>query len=225
MADDLDILRRNSWFAEQSPRLQQAMVARGRVSRIESGQWIYGTGDALNGLYAVLDGTVHLLTTPADGEARLLDIVSAGQTFGQASRFGGGPRLVTAIAGAPARLLHVPDHALAEIARSEPEVWRVFTALLYRQLAGALLLVTVLIHLPPAKRVAARLALLTATRDTIAITQAQLAELCGLSRKTANTHLRAMEKEKIVTLTYHGITVLHRERLLARAGDAVPALL
>ena len=84
---------------------------------------------------------------------------------GQAARFGGGPRLLTAIAGEPSRLLHVPDSALDEIARSEPGIWRT-TTLLYAQLAAALQFAD-LMHLPPARRVAARLALLAANAPSL----------------------------------------------------------
>ncbi|MBI3676723.1 MAG: Crp/Fnr family transcriptional regulator [Proteobacteria bacterium] len=219
------VLQRNPWFARQPPRLRDALLERSRVSRIETGRWIYGTGDALNGLYGVLEGSVQLLMTPGDGEPRLLDIAPAGQLFGQAAHFGGGPRLVTAIAGEPTLLLHVPDYALAEVARSEPTIWRNFTALLYAQLAGALQLVTLLIHLPPPERIAARLALLTLTSDTISLTQSQLAELCGLSRKTVNGHLRKLAREKIIAVNYHSVTVLHREKLHARAGGILRAML
>ena len=224
MIPDVSVLQRNPWFAHQPAKLRNALLERARISHIESGRWIYGTGDALNGLYGVLEGSVQLLMTPADGEPRLLDIVPAGQLFGQAAHFGGGPRLVTAIAGEPTRILHVPDHALAEVARNEPAVWRNFTTLLYIQLAGALQLVTLLIHLPPPERVAARLALLTLSSETVSITQAQLAELCGLSRKTVNAHLQTLAKDKIIALTYHSIAVLNRAKLRSRAGGMVSAM-
>lgn len=224
MKSEYPVLLRNPWFARQPPRLRNALLERARVSQVETGRWIYGTGDALNGLYGVLEGSVHLLMTPGNGEPRLLDIAPAGQLFGQAAHFGGGPRLVTAIAGEPTKLLHVPDYALTEIARSEPALWRNFTGLLYAQLAGALQLVTLLIHLPPSKRVAARLALLTIANDTISLTQAQLAEMCGLSRKTVNAHLGRLADEKVIAVSYHGITLLNRGRLLARAGDVLSAI-
>ena len=140
----------------------------------------------------MLAGTAHLTMAVGDGDM-LLEIVQPGQLFGQAARFGGGPRLVTAIAGERTTLLHVPDHVLAEIARSEPEVWRSFTELLYSQLAGALQLAAAMIRLPPPQRVAARLAMLAgAGRTDVRVTQAQLAEMTGLSRKTVNAHLRAL---------------------------------
>jgi CRP-like cAMP-binding protein len=211
-APDTRILARNRWLARQSPELRQALFRRARVTRLDAGQWIYGTGDALNGLYGVLEGSVHLLVTPKGSEPRLIDIVQAGQLFGQAARFGGGPRLLTAIAGEPTQLLHVPDSALDEIARSTPDVWRTFTTLLYGQLAAALQFAD-LMHLPPARRVAIRLALLARNADAIAVTQAQLGEMTGLSRKTVNGHLRRLERKGVIALEYRRILIRDRARL------------
>jgi CRP-like cAMP-binding protein len=279
---DTKILARSPWFARQSADLRTALMKRARITALDRGQWIYGTGDALNGLYGVLSGSVHLLMTLGEGDTRLIDIVQAGQFFGQPARFGGGPRLVTAIAGEPSTLLHVPDHALAEIARSEPDVWRNFTTLLYQQLSGALHLAAATIHFPPKKRVAARLAMLAfssaraspppragevarAKRVTkggipraiaqttlsspasarlsvregrgpgsskengefeiktpipLRVTQSQLAELTGLSRKTVNFHLSSLARAGIITLGYRHIAVTNLQSLRTRAGLA-----
>lgn len=211
------ILGRSPWFARRPQSLRRALIARARIDAVEPGQWIYGTGDTLNGLYAVLEGSAHLTLAVGDADT-LIEIVQAGQMFGQAARFGGGPRLVTAIAGERSTLLHVPDHVLAEIARNEPDVWRSFTELLYGQLAGALQLAAAMICLPPPKRVAARLWMLAGDgKAPVSATQAQLAEMTGLSRKTVNGHLRTLQKEGIVRLDYRAITILDRARLKACA--------
>jgi len=211
------ILARSPWFARQPAGLRRALLASAQISTVEAGQWIYGTGDALNGLYGVLQGSAHLTLATGDADM-LIEIVQAGQLFGQAARFGGGPRLVTAIAGERSTLLHVPDHALAEIARSEAGVWRSFTELLYGQLASALALAAAMIRLPPPARVAARLVMLSGSGARVAVTQSQLAELTGLSRKTVNAHLRALEGAGILALDYRAIMVKDRAKLRARAG-------
>jgi len=210
-------LARSPWFVRQPPALRRALLARAQISAVAPGQWIYGTGDALNGLYGVLEGSAHLMLATGDADV-LIEIVQAGQLFGQAARFGGGPRLVTAIAGERSTLLHVPDHALAEIARSEAGVWHSFTELLYSQLASALALAGAMIHLPPPARVAARLVMLSGSGARVAVTQSQLAELTGLSRKTVNAHLRALEDEGILARDYRAIVVKDRARLRARAA-------
>ena len=59
MLADTRILARNRWLARQTPELREALLGRARITRIDTGQWIYGTGDALNGLYGVIEGSVH----------------------------------------------------------------------------------------------------------------------------------------------------------------------
>lgn len=217
-------LARNRWFARQPERLRSALIARAQISEIETGRWIYGTGDALNGLYGVIEGSVHLLMNAGGRDDVLIEVVQAGQLFGQPARFGGGPRLVTAIAGERTTLLFVPDHAMREIATTQPDVWRNFTELLYTQLSGALRLAAFALSLPPRQRIAARLALLAAAfaedefPARLSITQSQLAELTGLSRKTVNAHLKALEKAGLISLSYAHLVVRENAPLWARAG-------
>ena len=218
-------LNRSRWFAAQPESLKQALIAKAQISDIEAGRWIYGTGDVLNGLYGVVDGSVHLLANAGGREDVLLEIVQAGQLFGQAARFGGGPRLVTAIAGERSTLFFVPDYAIREIAATQPDVWRNFTELLYGQLAGALTLAAFSLALSPPKRVAARLSLLAASRAPedgksvrLSVTQSQLGEMTGLSRKTVNAHLSALENAGIITCDYAHILIRNIKRLRARAG-------
>ena len=109
----------------------------------------------------------------------------------------------------------MPDAALAEIARGQPDVWRNFATLLYGQLSGALLLAGILMHMPPARRVAARLALLAQSRNEVHVTQEQLAEMIGLSRKTVNGHLRALEKRGVIRRAYRKIVLLAPHKLPA----------
>ncbi|MBN9558933.1 MAG: Crp/Fnr family transcriptional regulator [Alphaproteobacteria bacterium] len=218
-------LNRSRWFASQPESLKQALLARAQTSEIAAGQWIYGSGDELNGLYGVISGSVHLLVTASGQETRLLEIVPAGQFFGQAARFGGGPRLVTAIAGERSTLFFVPHQALREIAATQPDVWPNFTELLYGQLAAALILASLALSLPPRLRVAARLAVLaswfgsTGKKETqLSVTQSQLGEMTGLSRKTVNTHLRTLEDSGIIACDYARIVVRDYRRLRAKSG-------
>ena len=61
-----------------------------------------------------------------------------------------------------------------------------------------------------------RLLLLALTTDTVSVTQAQLAEMTGLSRKTVNGHLRVLERAGIIGCEYRHIAIRDRRRLAAR---------
>jgi CRP-like cAMP-binding protein len=201
----LAVLEQNGWFAALPAALKSALAEKGRVVEVARGQWVYGAGDEITGLYAVLRGSVDMMVSTIAGNDVLIDIAPAGRVFSQAL----GPRIVTALANEDSLLLFVPDHVLREIGRTIPDTARHVTALLYSQLAGAAALSVNMIHLPPQARVAARL-LFLAGNDArngcvVGVTQSQLAELTGLSRKTVNGHLAQLAKKKLVLPLYGGM--------------------
>jgi CRP-like cAMP-binding protein len=203
----LGVLRRNGWFAALPAAIQTALAEKGRVVDVRRGQWVYGAGDEITGLYAVLRGGVDMMVSTLGGDDVLIDIAPAGRVFSQSL----GPRIVTALANEDSQLLFVPDHVLREIARSHADLPRHVTALLYDQLAGAAALAVNMIHLPPLARVAARL-LFLAGNDArngaaVQVTQSQLAELTGLSRKTVNAHLATLARRGVVRSGYAGVAL------------------
>ena len=215
----LAVLAGNRWYAALPTSLKSALADHARILDVARGQWVYGEGDAPGGLYAVLAGSVDLMMGTIADDDVLIDVAQAGRVFSQAS----GPRLITALANADSQLLHIPDHALRQIARHQPDMWRNFTALLYEQLAAALQMAANMIHLPPKARIAARLLFLAGpgARDgfVVDITQSQLAELTGLSRKPVNGHLADFARRGVVEPGYAGLTLrdLAALRRIARA--------
>jgi len=213
----LAVLAQNGWFAALPAALKAALAEKGRVVEVARGQWVYGAGDEITGLYAVLRGSVDMMVSTVAGNDVLIDIAPAGRVFSQAL----GPRIVTALANEDSLLLFVADHVLRQIARVQPDAARHVTALLYQQLAGAASLAVNMIHLPPRARIAARL-LFLAGNDArngcvVGVTQSQLAELTGLSRKTVNGHLAAFAKKGIVEPGYAGLVLRHPGALLDMA--------
>jgi CRP-like cAMP-binding protein len=214
----LAVLAQNAWFAALPDPLKSTLAERGRVVEVARGQWVYGAGDEITGLYAVLRGSVDMMVSTIAGDDVLIDIAPAGRVFSQAL----GPRIVTALANEDSLLLFVPDHVLREIARVHPDSARHVTALLYQQLSGAASLAVNMIHLQPRARIAARL-LFLAGNDAhngrvVSVTQSQLAELTGLSRKTINGHLAALAKRAIVEPGYAGLILHNLKALLDIAG-------
>jgi CRP/FNR family transcriptional regulator, cyclic AMP receptor protein len=76
-----------------------------------AGRWAYGEGDEKTGLLIVVRGSVDLFSQArGDREVRIGQL-GPGGAIGQTIRFGGGPRLVTAICAEPCLLLRVSDAA------------------------------------------------------------------------------------------------------------------
>lgn len=224
MSDDreraLARLHAARWLEAYEPGLAEALVAEGALSRLRTGQWAQAEGDEETGLMVVIDGAVDLFCqAPGDREVRISH-AGAGAALGQAMRFGGGPRLVTAVCAEPSLLLRVSDAGLERIARLRPDVWRAVASVVYLQLRNALQMAAELAALPPRQRLASRLLMLARGRPTptvLNVSQQALAEMIGLTRKTVNGHLAVLQREGAVRLDYGRLWVEDVRRLQAVA--------
>jgi CRP-like cAMP-binding protein len=208
-------LHRAEWLRQGGPELVEAFLAHGRVLRLAPGQWVQAEGDDETGVLVLLEGVLQIYCqAPGDREV-LISQLPQGAALGQTTRFGGGPRLVTAISQSESRILQVSDRALSRIAQASPRVWEAVAALLYLQLRNLLEMVAELAALPPRQRLARRLELMTRTAADggLEVTQQALGEMVGLTRKTANAHLAAFERAGLIRRAYGVLTVLDRAGL------------
>lgn len=211
-------LKRGRWFAALDPQLEAALVAAGRVVALDAGQWIYSEGDEEPGLCLVIDGVLRLEASVGPDRDVLLGLAGPGQAIGQSRRFGGGRRIVTARAQRAAHVLLVPDAALPGIAAHAPGAWAGIVSLLYEQLDAAVHGAALNLVLRPRELVAARLAQLADEDGMIAATQADIAEMCGLSRKSASGHILALAQRGWVAPGYRSLLVMDAGALRAFAG-------
>jgi CRP-like cAMP-binding protein len=215
-------LRRAGWLSGHAPELIDALVAEGALVRLGAGQWAQAEGDDETGLLLVVEGAVQLYCqAPGDREV-LVGHAGPGATLGQTLRFGGGPRLTTAICVEPSVLLKVSDAALTRIGARRPEVWRAVATLVYLQLRGALMMAAEAVALPPLQRLAGRLVMLMRAMDgprTLKLSQQALGELVGLTRKSVNLFLGELEAAGLVRLGYGELEVLDLEGLRRVAGS------
>ena len=219
----LAILRRTGWAGRLEPGLAEALVQAGRVVRLPAGTWSHGEGDIETGILVVLDGAVQLFTEAPGDRQVLVGHVEQGGTIGQANRFGGGPRIVTAIAVVPSQLLIVSDAALTRLSAAWPGLWRMIAGLAYAQMHVAVQMLAQIVALPPRQRLAARLIALAAIRGepapvTLSIGQQALGELVGLTRKTVNGLLQDFAKEGLVRLRYAKLELVDLKGLDAAAN-------
>ena len=213
----MQVLTRGAWFARLDESLQRRLAEAGRVVALRGGQWVYSQGDARTGLCAVLDGALRIEVALNEERDVLIGLATPPTIMGQTRNHGGGPRIVTLRANVPSRVLMIADDVLASVAAVEPDLWRVVNELVYAQLEEITRLAARLLVQSPAARVAMRL-LQFAEGDRVAVNQADLAEMTGLSRKTVNGHLAVLARSGAVALGYRAIDVLDRAALERIAG-------
>ncbi len=228
MQDDtetaLRLLHMSPWLGPPDSGLAERLVAEGALTRLGVGVWAQAEGDEDTGLTVVIEGAVDLYCQVAGDREVRFGQAGAGAALGQSVRFGGGPRLVTAVCAEPSLLLRVSDSGLSRIARDRPEVWRAVATLVYLQLRNALQMAAEAVALPPRQRLAARLLMLARGRrpgSAMALGQQALAEMIGVSRKTVNGLLGAFQRQGLVALSYGTVTLLDprgMQRVAERQG-------
>lgn len=207
--DPLDRVAAIPWFARQPPDRREALLREGRLSRRQTGEWMHGEGDEETGVLAVVEGGLRLYGQAPGGREALIGLLPAGTVIGQSAAFGGGPRIVTAITASPSLVFTLSDGALRRVAAGHPGLWEALGALVYGQLRANVQAVAELIALKPRERLVARLVqLAAASGGEIAIAQADLAEMIGVTRKAVNGWLGELEGAGLVGRGYGVIRVL-----------------
>jgi CRP-like cAMP-binding protein len=102
-----------------------ARIAAGTTRReLARGETLFRRGDPNTGFHAVVYGTIALHAPSADGVERLADVVSPGESFGEAVMFLDKPYIVTARAQTDALVLHIDKAAVFAALEHNPALAR-----------------------------------------------------------------------------------------------------
>lgn len=208
----LSVLRSADWLRGYKPDLAGRLVAEGRLVKLSAGEWAQAEGDDRSGLFLVVAGLLHSYYARPDGKVIMLGFAAPGSVLGHATRYSGGPRLVTAVCAQDSTILEISEDALDRIAAHTPEIWRAIAELTYNNTRRALQLAAEVIALKPRQRIASRLVVMAAEyagngNPIINVNQELLGEMMGLTRKTVNRHLAEFEKASFVSVSYGKIEI------------------
>ncbi len=219
----LRVLRECEWLAREPPALAEALLAHGRLLLLNAGEWAQAEGDDHRGLVVVISGVVHVSCQASGQRTVLIGHCEAGSVLGHATRYSGGPRLVTAVCAEPSVVLAVPERGLEEVASQWPTLWRALATSAYGYTRRTVRALAELISLPPRQRLAARLLLMATPgasgEKVVRLSQQAVGEMIGVTRKTVNAHLAALERQKLLTASYNHI-VLRDPKGLQRIADS-----
>lgn len=207
----LGVLRRATWLEGYAGALVEALVDDGRLVALGRGEWAQAEGDDRGGLFLVIDGVFHTFCKVGRDREVMIGHSEAGAVLGHATRFSGGPRLVTAVCAEPGVLLEVSEAALERIAVQWPEIWRAIAGFAYANMRDALRMAAEVISLPPRQRIAARLLVAARTGQSpswnVRVNQQLLGEMVGVTRKTVNLHLSDFEASGLIDRGYGRIVI------------------
>ena len=222
----LGVLQKAGWLKDYPVELAERLVTEGSLVHLGVGEWAQAEGDDRSGLFVVIEGVLHSYCAAPGDRVVMIGLAEAGSVLGHATRFSGGPRLVTAVCVEPSVLLEISEAALDRVAQRRPEIWRAIAGFAYANMRSAVRMAAEVISLRPRERIAARLLAAAASHHeatseptpTIRLSQELLGEMIGLTRKTVNVHLSGFERDGLIEVGYGWIKLRDRVRLRAVAN-------
>ncbi|MDP3511348.1 MAG: type IV pili methyl-accepting chemotaxis transducer N-terminal domain-containing protein [Sulfuritalea sp.] len=111
-----------SLFVDLAPEQLGELVAATRCIACEKDQPIYRAGDSVNEMYVLLSGQVTLSLSSNRGNEKVIEVLGAGQSFGEAELFASDPCLVAAVATKPSQLLGIRREGLCQVMAADPRL-------------------------------------------------------------------------------------------------------
>ena len=175
----------------------------------------------------MISGTVKISISSPDGRNAILNLIGAGEIFGEIALLDGSARSADAIANTTCELFTIDRREFIPFVRSQPALAMKFIELLCARLRWTSDQVEQIILQNLPGRLASALLRLTEKHKlgpqgrTIAITQQEISEMVGMTRESINKQLRAWAARDWVRLEHGAIVVLKAEPLqtLAEAGS------
>ena len=129
-----DLLPRMPLFAGLTPEQLGVLRAGSRLVRLPKGGILFHQGDPVQGFFFVLRGQMQLTVSAVDGAEKVVEVVTTGESFGEAVVFDGLRYPVTATALVATELLSVSSAAVLDLLDEDPSFARRLLANMARRL-------------------------------------------------------------------------------------------
>lgn len=213
-----------------TPAQNTGMARHCRTLSARRGEVVAHRDARLPGVLALGYGSVKLALRGADGEERVLRLVSAGQTFGAATALLGRPCRYDALALVESRLVVIPSAAIFACMDHDPRFARRMVLSLAEgklELLGELEAATLQ---RSAQRLASFLDALAEPDETggaflvkLPVSKTVVAARLGVKKETLSRLLRQFSVDGLIQVSRREVSILDRERLagIARSNGVV----
>ncbi len=201
MSKEKDILQRVPLFAEMPAETLAALAGRLRRRRMPPGTPVVYKGDPSGAMYLIASGRVKVHQATAGGDDVILNILGAGEFFGEMSLLDGQPRSADISTLEPSELLLLEGDALREIIHEQPSIAWTLLKILSQRLRDQNERSEMLMTRDVAGRVAGEMLRLAKTqgapqpdgsiRVDVSLTQSDIAALVGATRERVSRALTA----------------------------------
>lgn len=212
----LSHLNNNYWFAQLGPEFQRYILEHAHLQHVQKEQRIFLSGDAFDGIYAVLEGAIRLGYIDIQGKEAIAAIAEPIMWFGEISLVDQQPRSHDAIAIQKSTILHLPSASIQQLLHEHPQFWFHIAQLTSQKLRFAFLELISIQTQNISQRLAQRLLFILngygnhieIEQHSIHMSQEQLAQLLVCSRQTVNQELQELEKRGVLKLAFRKIEIL-----------------
>ena len=227
----LSLLREHPYFADLEPEAFEQLFRYAKHTTYKRGATICSKGDPGSSLFAVLSGTVKISVSSLDGRNAILNLIGAGDIFGEIAVLDRQPRSADVIANTNCELYIIDRRDFLPFLRSQPALMMKLIEILCAKLRWTSDQVELVILQDLPGRLAATLLGLIEKRKldpnsrTIAVTQQEISEMVGMTRESINKQLRAWAGRNWVRLEHGAIVVLNADALreLTESGSRADA--
>lgn len=209
------------------------IAAAAALRNVAAKETVYWQGDAPRAIYYVLSGHVRRAIISAEGEEKLIDVVSPGQQFGLAELFGNPHHVSFAEAVETTLLLEISRDGLLPAVEANPQLsLRVLSVVAARHLAfeqevaatyfhsGCRRLLDYLLHLAGTNPDAA-----AGRMVALPISKGLLAEHLGITAETLSRAFRDLSEAGLISVHGRRITLLAKiaaRRPTSAEAEAIP---
>jgi CRP-like cAMP-binding protein len=222
-------LQQGAWFRRLPRPLRDAIVARSVPRTYAKGDVITAQGAPAAGLSAVLEGRVGWTRSTGSGGGVLLYIAGPGTWFGHLALLRGTPSQFNVVARSDVRILLLPRAACHRLIEEDPSYARWIADHALERLEVLLQVYAASRSLPAEAFVPAALATLAGLRQSesaageatdLALTQAEVAAMLGVSRQTLNAALMRLQAAGLIEVGFGRVRIPDPVRLHAAGLEA-----
>lgn len=220
----LSVLRKHPYFSDLQPEAFDQLCRYAKHITLKRGTTIFSKGDPGTNLIAVISGTVKISISSPDGRNAILNLIEAGEIFGEIALLDGLSRTADATANTNCELFIIDRREFIPFVRSQPALAMKFIELLCARLRWTSDQVEQVILQDLPGRLASALLRLNDKQKplgrAISITQQEVSEMVGMTRESINKQLRLWATRGWVKLEHGAIVVLKPDSLqqLVAAG-------
>ena len=216
IAEKAALLRRHPLFKEFAPAICERLAAQAKTRTVPRGAMIFAKGDAGSCLFAVVSGTVQVIAGSSEGKSAVFNQIGEGEIFGEIALLDGEPRTADAVAFTDCRLMIIERRDFLPLLRNFPDVAIKLMELLCARLRRTSEQVEDLTFLDLKGRLTKTLLRLCKESEDgkgIAISQADLSQMIGMSREMINKQLQAFVRDGFIEVERRRIVVLRPDAL------------